>query len=237
MKKVIKGQKTVKLNDSVKVVKAITTTDGVKSAIEDVKASGNNDFNENIEKVTAVAQEVNSQIIEAAAGVFTNLKEVGSEIKEVATKTINDMGEKIDFTDSIEKVADTAKSVNKKIKETTTEVIANVVAEVKSKSREVKSTAANLAKDAIENMKVSDRVKTVRKAVANTNSYALEKSEELINSFETSGTQWQNVTEKAIKTGLKLAERQQNIVFSTLEAVKTQVGGTATRFKKLFSNN
>lgn len=202
-----------------------------------MKASGNNDFNENIEKVTAVAQEVNSQIIEAATGVLTNLKEVGSEIKEVATKTINDMGEKIDFTDSIEKVADTAKSVNKKIKETTTEVIADVVAEVKSKSREVKSTAANLAKDAIENMKVSDRIKTVRKAVANTNSYALEKSEELINSFETSGTQWQNVTEKAIKTGLKLAERQQNIVFSTLEAVKTQVGGTATRFKKLFSNN
>ena len=44
---------------------------------------------------------------------------------------------------------------------------------------------------------------------------------------------WQKVAEKAVKTSLKLADKQQDLVFSTLEAVKSQLIGTATRFKKL----
>jgi hypothetical protein len=54
--------------------------------------------------------------------------------------------------------------------------------------------------------------------------------------METNGMKWQGVTEKAVKTGLKLAENQQDLILTTLEAVKTQIGATTTRFKKLFVN-
>lgn len=59
---------------------------------------------------------------------------------------------------------------------------------------------------------------------------------ELIESLEENGMKWQKVSEKAIKSGLKLAESQQELVFSTLEAVKTQIGKTTNRFKKLLKN-
>jgi hypothetical protein len=75
----------------------------------------------------------------------------------------------------------------------------------------------------------------VKDAMKNANEYALETSHELIDGMEANGLKWQSVTEKAVKTGLKLAENQQNLVFSTLEAVKTQIGSTSDRFKKLFA--
>ena len=235
MEKTVKNQNVVKATNAVKTVN--TEVKKIVAEVAPSQISEKLDFNESVNKVVATAQNVNNQIVEAASEVVANVKEVGNDIKDVATKTINDVAEKVDFSNSVEKVKATAKNVNNQIKETATEVVAEVVAEAKVKGQEIKNVTTKLAKEAIENLNVSDRVKSVRKAVANTNAYALETSEELISNLEANGTKWQNVTEKAIKTGLKLAERQQNIVFSTLEAVKTQVGGTATRFRKLFSNN
>ena len=235
MEKTVKNQNVVKATNAVKTIN--TEAKKIVAEVAPSQISDKLDFNESVNKVVATAQNVNNQIVEAASEVVANVKEVGNDIKDVATKTINDVAEKVDFSNSVEKVKVTAKNVNNQIKETATEVVAEVVAEAKVKSQEIKNVTTKLAKEAIENLNVSDRVKSVRKAVANTNAYALETSEELISTLEANGTKWQNVTEKAIKTGLKLAERQQNIVFSTLEAVKTQVGGTATRFRKLFSNN
>ena len=235
MEKTVKNQNVVKATNAVKTIN--TEVKKIVAEVAPSQISDKLDFNESVNKVVATAQNVNNQIVEAASEVVANVKEVGNDIKDVATKTINDVAEKVDFSNSVEKVKVTAKNVNNQIKETATEVVAEVVAEAKVKSQEIKNVTTKLAKEAIENLNVSDRVKSVRKAVANTNAYALETSEELISTLEANGTKWQNVTEKAIKTGLKLAERQQNIVFSTLEAVKTQVGGTATRFRKLFSNN
>ena len=210
---------------------------------------------ESVNKVVTTAQDINSQIVNAASEVAGDVKEIGLEIKEVATKSIKEVATKVDFSDSVKVVKATATNVNKQIKETATEVVADVkekgkevseattklakevVAEVKEKGKEMSEATTKLAKEAIENINLSDRLNAIKKAVVNTNTYALETTEELIHGLEANGTKWQNVTEKAIKSGLKLAERQQNIVFSTLEAVKTQITGTGTRFKKLFSNN
>jgi hypothetical protein len=77
----------------------------------------------------------------------------------------------------------------------------------------------------------------VKKAAKNANTFALQTAEELVDGAVVNGEKWQTLTEKAVKSGLKLAAKQQDIVFTTLEAVKVQMGGTAKRFKKLFANN
>ena len=51
------------------------------------------------------------------------------------------------------------------------------------------------------------------------------------------GEKWQGVAAKAVKGSLQLAERQQAIVFDTLEEVKGQFQQSATRFRGLFSKN
>jgi hypothetical protein len=51
---------------------------------------------------------------------------------------------------------------------------------------------------------------------------------------ETNTIKWQKTADKAFTTGLKLVVMQEELVFSSLEAVKTHVGTTATRVKHLF---
>ena len=77
----------------------------------------------------------------------------------------------------------------------------------------------------------------VNKKVAKTaNEFTLETAEKLVDGVITNGEKWQNVANKAVKGGLKLAERQQDIVFSTLETVKGQLVNSATKLRKMFNN-
>lgn len=48
-------------------------------------------------------------------------------------------------------------------------------------------------------------------------------------------TQWQQVTDNALKAGIKLMENQQNIIFDTLETYKKQLVRGKQRFSKLFA--
>lgn len=50
-------------------------------------------------------------------------------------------------------------------------------------------------------------------------------------------TKWQNVTSKAVKGGLKVADAQQNMVFDTLETAKSHLLKGFKRSKALFSMN
>lgn len=204
--------------------KAIKTTKSVKEITDKV------DFTESMNKVKATAQIVNSEIKEAATEIAKDLKEISQDVKAVATKSIKEASKKVNFKDSIKTAKKTAKVVNAQIKETASEV----AEDVKEMGKELTDATAKLAKEAVDNINITERFNSVKKAVKNTNNYALETSEDLIKSLETNGEKWQNVAEKAIKTGLKLAERQEKIMFTTLEAMKVQFGGTALRFKKLF---
>ncbi len=77
-------------------------------------------------------------------------------------------------------------------------------------------------------------IKTSSKEVSD---FVYKTSEEVVDSAIERSAQWQDLGAKAIKGGLKVAEKQQDIMFDTLEMVKGQVELGTKRFKKLFSLN
>ena len=123
--------------------------------------------------------------------------------------------------------------MNNQIQEAANEIFEDV----KASGKEMQANAAKMAKEAIENIDVTERVGAVKKAVKNANNYTLETAEEMVDGMIVYGEKWQNVATKAVKSGLKLAERQQEMMFSTLEAVKGQLGNGALRLRNIFKNN
>lgn len=80
-------------------------------------------------------------------------------------------------------------------------------------------------------------IKTVKNTTKNVNNFALETSEEIVIEAINRTEQWQDVANKAIDGGLKLAATQQDIVFDTLESIKGQLMHGRKRFSTLFSKN
>ena len=191
--------------------------------------------NETVTAVNATVKEAKATSKKATSTMtelVEDIKEMGQEIKAVATKNFDKIAEKVGVADSIQKMKEIAVQANDQFMD----MAEDFTEELKEKGAEFKSTTTKLAKEAIENIRLNDRLKAVKKAANNANNYALETSEELIETMAVNGEKWQNVTAKAIESGLKLAEKQQNILFNTLEAVKVQMGGSAVRFKKLIKN-
>jgi hypothetical protein len=209
-------EKNVKTTAS-KAVKAVKS---VATAPETTEA---------IDKVMATAKNVNAEIKATAAVIVEDVKEAAQDIKAVATKSVKEVSKKVDFSKSAKKVKSTAKSVNAQL----ADAASDITAEVKEKGKELKSATTKLAKEALQNADLSDRFNAIKKAAQNANDFALQTSDNLIDALVVNGEKWQNVADKAVKSGLKLADRQQNLMFNALEAAKNQFGGTATRFKKL----
>jgi hypothetical protein len=80
---------------------------------------------------------------------------------------------------------------------------------------------------------VTKAVKATKKVVANANDYALNTTETVVTEGLEITAQWQTVTEKAIKGGLKLASAQQDLVFDLLTSVKKQYKDGKKKFAKL----
>ena len=80
-------------------------------------------------------------------------------------------------------------------------------------------------------------VKTVKEVATKTNNFALKSTEEVVTEMIVVATKWQNVTSKAVKGGLKVADTQQNMVFDTLETAKGHLLKGFKRSKALFSKN
>ena len=85
-------------------------------------------------------------------------------------------------------------------------------------------------------------VKTFNNAINSTKEVAKQTNELVLNTTEdvVIGTismlgQWQKVTDKALKGGLKLMANQQDLVFNTLEIAKGQLVQSKNRFSKLFA--
>jgi len=76
-------------------------------------------------------------------------------------------------------------------------------------------------------------VNSTKKVVSNANEYALNTTETVVTEGIEITAQWQTVTEKAIKGGLKLAANQQDVVFDLLTSVKEQYKDGKKRFAKL----
>lgn len=83
--------------------------------------------------------------------------------------------------------------------------------------------------------KVNKAINTVKKSATKANNYALNTTEEVVTETITIASQWQKVTEKALKGGVKLLDNQQNLIFDTLETYKKHFVNGKKRFSKVFA--
>jgi hypothetical protein len=224
MEKVTKTSKKVTPSVKKVVIKNAKTTEIKALATEVVEEVSAIDFTENVEKIKDSVMEsakvINNELKATATEIATEVKEMSVEIKKVAQKSVKQIAKKVDVKGNVAKAKKAATKMNK-------EFTANV--------EDFKKTSTKLATEMVENMNVADRLETVKKSINNANVMAVKNTSELIDGIEIHATKWQGVAEKAIKTGLKLVDNQSNMMFTTLEAVKSQVGKTSNRFKKLFT--
>ena len=75
----------------------------------------------------------------------------------------------------------------------------------------------------------------VKGTVDNTNKFALEAADDLLDGVLKNSAKWQNVLVRATKGGLELNARQQDIYYETLETLKMQWTTGFKRLKKIFS--
>lgn len=139
----------------------------------------------------------------------------------------------VDFKDSFKKIKSSAKTVNKQVMET-----ASVVAEeLKENGEQLQEVAAKKVKETMNIVNETVTIQNIKQTSKNVNEYTLKTAEGLVEVALENGEKWQAVGNKAIQGGLKLAAKQQDIVFDTLETVKGQLIANGERFAKLFSKN
>jgi len=191
------------------------------------------DLGKNVEKIQKTAKNINKEVAKTAEGVVENVVSNTKELRNIAQKTVKEAGKKVDLNQSIEMIRKTTISVNHQIWKTAEEVMDDVTAT----GKEMVNVATKKAKEAVENIDLTEQLDTVKSTVKKVNHATLETAEDVVDGVFTTGEKWQDVAAKAMKGGLKLAGRQQDIVFDTLETVKGQLTESAARFRKLFGNN
>lgn len=82
---------------------------------------------------------------------------------------------------------------------------------------------------------VNDALDITENAAKKANSFALYATEELVTETLHVVGQWQNVANKAINGSLKLASTNQDIVFDTLNGLKSQLTLGKKRYNKLMA--
>ena len=215
-------------NDIMTSGKEVTevATKNVKEAVKSMNMTKSAD------KIKKTAKKVNTEVKDAAKEIVKDVKANTETVKTIANKTAKEVSEKVHVAENVSKIKETAKKVNSQIVET-----ANVLMEdVKTNSKKMQANANKMAIEAIENVNITERVATIKKVAKTANEFTLETAEKLVDGAITNGEKWQNVANKAVKSGLKLAERQQEIVFTTLETVKGQLINSATRLRNMFNN-
>jgi hypothetical protein len=186
-----------------------------------------------IENIKATATQVNKEVVATANEVAKDLMENGKTVKTVAEKAAKDLTKKMDLEASAKKIKSTANSVNSQVKNVVTEV-ADVVLK---NGKQMTETAVKAAKETITQINLEKGIQTVATTAKNVNEYSLKTADQLIDGALDNGKKWSKVADKAIDGGLKLAEKNQDMVFTTLETVKTQIMSSAVRFSRLFSKN
>ncbi|MEO1263260.1 MAG: hypothetical protein AAFZ15_30910 [Bacteroidota bacterium] len=187
----------------------------------------------NVNRIQKTAKSINKEVTKTTGDVIDNVVSNGKELRTLATKTIKEAGKKIDLNQSIEMIRKTTISVNHQVWKTAEEVLDDVTAS----GKEMVDVATKKAKEAIDNIDLTEGLDTVKSTAKKANKIALETADEVVEGVFANGEKWQDVAAKAVKGGMKLAGRQQEIVFDTLETVKDQLTDSAKRFRKLFGTN
>lgn len=91
----------------------------------------------------------------------------------------------------------------------------------------------------IKTVKITDKLNnaldTAKNSVKTANEFALNTTEEVVTETITIASEWQKVTDKALKGGVKLMANQQDLIFNTLEAFKSQLLDGKKKLTKVFS--
>ena len=151
----------------------------------------------------------------------------------MANKKNKKSTKKVELKDTFAKITKTAKSVNKQVTNTATEVLEDVTTNGKFWTEE----AAKNAKEMVTDFDVDKGLNKIKKAAKKANAYSLEVADGLVEAALENGKDWQVVASKAVKGGLKLADKQQDIFFDTLESMKSQFAKSAKRFQQLVRSN
>ena len=83
--------------------------------------------------------------------------------------------------------------------------------------------------------KINRTVNKVKKTATKANDYALNTTEEVVLETINIATQWQNVTDKALKNSIKILDKKQDLVFTTLENYKKHFLKSKKRFSQIFA--
>lgn len=201
-----------------------------KTVKNTAKKSG---LNKNVNKIQDTVKSINKEVVKTAEEVVEDILENGKELKVLATKTVKEANKKVKFDDTVEMIRKTTNSVNSQVWQTVEEVLEDVA----ENGKEMVEAVSKKAKEAIENIDVKEGLNKVKKSASNVNKFTLETAEDIIDGAFSNGEKWQKVGAKAIDGSLKLAGKQQEIVFTTLETLKGQFSESSKRFRKLFKNN
>ncbi len=193
-----------------------------KSAKKVVKTTENN-----IAKIAKTAKKVNAQVQEAAQYVANDIMENGQAVRDTAVQA----AEKITLSDSMKKIKSTATKINAEVTDTTVEVTDAMV----KTGKKLTKTATDQVKAAVENIDVQAGLTKVGKIAKKVNAYSLETAEEIIEATEKGSVTWNKLMKKAIKGGLKFGEKNQELIFDTLEVVKKQVTKSAYRATEILT--
>lgn len=82
---------------------------------------------------------------------------------------------------------------------------------------------------------LKETVKNLSTRVQDMNDAALKTTDSAVEATIEAGKEWQALMVKGLKGGNKLASKQQDIIFKTLESLKGQVLTSADRFNKIFN--
>ncbi len=145
-------------------------------------------------------------------------------------KTTKKANRKADLSGSYDKIKTTAKNVNRQITETAT----YVAEDLSKNSVRMQEQAAKQMVDTLSEMSATLTVDNFKRAAKSVNDYSLKTADDMVDGALVNGEKWQAVAHKAVKGSLKLAAKQQDIVFDTLETIKGQLINNAGRFRKMF---
>jgi len=119
---------------------------------------------------------------------------------------------------TVKKIRKTARKVNKRM--------------LKSNKKLVSSTLDNV-NERIEGINIGSNLNKAKSTAKEATDFTLKATDDAVDGAFTNGKKTLALTEKAIKGSLKLAERQQEIMFETLETVKDQFSDSRKKLKEL----
>ncbi|MFT5385153.1 MAG: hypothetical protein ACI8VT_003138 [Saprospiraceae bacterium] len=152
-------------------------------------------------------------------------------------KIVKKANNKFDFADSVKAIKGTAKAVNSQVIEAAEDVVEDLMENGGQLRNIALSTVKKAYNKAYDTVAETVSLENITKATKNVNTYTLKTAENVVDGAIVNGEKLQDITNKAVKGSLKLAAKQQDIVFDTLETVKVQLNHTVVRFRKLFSKN